>query len=65
MMMTDDELAAAGEMAVINLEQKWEHACDIAFTSIGQSDHAQNVAYRDALAEQLRQARTAMKALDG
>lgn len=40
-----------------DLEQRWRQASDVAFASIGQSDRAENVAYRDELAEKLRRAR--------
>lgn len=35
------------------LQTKWKHACNVAIASVGQPDRAQNVAYRDELAEQL------------
>jgi hypothetical protein len=35
------------------LMAEWKHAADIALTSVGQSDHAQNVAYRDELGAKL------------
>lgn len=45
------------ELKIIDLERQWKHASEVALSSVGQSDRAENVAWRDALAEKLRKAK--------